>query len=141
MHAYKFLSYLLSLILVFFANTQVANSALFDFSGQTDQTVIEHLRLHVSKKDKQAWLDAEEGSWEKWLANKSGFLGRKLFWDPQNEEATLMIGWESRGRWKSIPQEEINAIQEKFEELARKGTGIQVGNPFPLIFEGELIPQ
>ncbi len=141
MHSYKALSSFLSLVLVFFANTQAVNSAVLNFSGQTDGTVIEHLRLHVAKKDKQAWLEAEKASWEKWLVNKNGFLGRKLFWDPKNEEATLMISWVSRAQWKSIPQQEIDAIQEQFEELARSGTGMEVGNPFPLTFEGELIPQ
>ena len=72
---------------------------------------------------------------------QDGFLGRQLFWDPEVEEATLLIGWKSKAVWKNIPQTEINLVQQNFEMIARKETGETIGNPFPLIFEGELIPE
>ncbi len=103
--------------------------------------IIEHLRLRVPSQKREAWLKAEKGSWEPWLAEKKGFLGRQLFWDDQNEEAVLIISWESREQWKAIPQSEIDEIQENFESLAREGTGDLKGNPFPLQFEGQLFPQ
>jgi hypothetical protein len=31
-------------------------------------------------------------------------------------------------------------VQERFEQLARRATGENQGNPFPLLFEGELQP-
>ena len=105
------------------------------------ESVVEHLKLDVPKKFKNAWLKAEEGSWEPWLLKQDGFLGRQLFWDPKVEEATLLIGWESRAVWKSISQAEINIVQQDFEKIARKETGKTRGNPFPLIFEGELNPE
>ena len=43
--------------------------------------------------------------------------------------------------WKSIPKSEIESIQKTFEKLARDQTGQISGNPFPINFEGELIPQ
>ena len=105
------------------------------------ESIVEHLKLDVPKKFKHAWLKAEEGSWEPWLLKQDGFLGRQLFWDPKSEEATLLIGWESRAVWKNIPQAEINLVQQDFEKIARKETGETSGNPFPLIFEGELNPE
>jgi len=105
------------------------------------ESVVEHLRLDVPKKFKNAWLKAEEGSWEPWLLKQDGFLGRQLFWDPKVEEATLLIGWESRAVWKNIAQSEINPVQQDFEKIARKETGETNGNPYPLIFEGELNPE
>ena len=105
------------------------------------ESIVEHLKLDVPKKFKNAWLKAEQGSWEPWLLKQDGFLGRQLFWDPKEEEATLLIGWESRAVWKSISQTEINLVQHDFEKIARKETGEQSGNPFPLIFEGELNPE
>ena len=104
-------------------------------------SVVEHLKLEVPKKFKDAWLKAEEGSWEKWLLKQDGFLGRQLFWDPNNEEATLLIGWESRTAWKNISQSEINLVQQEFEDIARNETGKNSVNPFPLIYEGELNPE
>ena len=105
------------------------------------ESIVEHLKLDVPKKFKNAWLKAEEGSWEPWLSKQDGFLGRQLFWDPKVEEATLLIGWESKEVWKSISQTEINLVQRDFEKIARKETGEITGNPFPLIFEGELNPE
>ena len=107
------------------------------------ESIVEHIKLDVPKKFKNAWLKAEEGSWEPWLLKQNGFLGRQLFWDPKGEEATLLIGWESRAGWKNISQSEINLVQQDFEKIARKETGELIGNrnPFPLIFEGELNPE
>ena len=104
------------------------------------ESVVEHLKLDVPKKFKNAWLKAEEGSWEPWLLKQDGFLGRQLFWDPKVEEATLLIGWESRAVWKNISQAEINLVQQDFEKIAREETGLKIGNPFTLIYEGELNP-
>ena len=104
-------------------------------------SIVEHLKLDVPKQFKNAWLKAEEGSWEKWLLKQDGFLGRQLFWDPKDQEATLLIGWESRAVWKNISQLEINLVQLDFEKIARKETGQSSGNPFPLLYEGELNPE
>ena len=106
-----------------------------------NESIVEHLKLDVPKKFKKAWLKAEEGSWEPWLLKQDGFLGRQLFWDPKVEEATLLIGWKSRAAWKNISQSEINLVQQDFEKIARDETGKTSGNPFPLIYEGELKPE
>ena len=36
---------------------------------------------------------------------------------------------------------EVETVQQRFETLAREQTGQSQGNPFPLVFEGELLPQ
>jgi len=128
-------------LIITLINVQEVHAAMNSGFQKTDQAIIEHLRLHVDDQNRKAWLDAEKGSWQQWLANKQGFLGRQLFWDPLREEAIVMITWASYSEWKDIPQGEIDAVQERFEHLAREGTGRETGNPFPLIYEGELIPQ
>ena len=126
---------------IFFGNVKnIQANSLLKVNFPKD-SVVEHLKLEVPKKFKNAWLKAEEGSWEPWLVKQDGFLGRQLFWDPKVEEATLLIGWKSRKDWKKISQAEINIVQEDFEKIARNETGETRGNPFPLIFEGELQPQ
>jgi uncharacterized protein (TIGR03792 family) len=109
-------------------------------NGEYDVAVVEHLRVKVPAAGRQAWLEAERGSWEPWLAQQAGFLGRELLWDGEREEGTLLIRWASRAQWKQIPEAEIEAVQERFEQLARRATGENQGNPFPLLFEGELQP-
>ena len=109
-------------------------------NGEYDVAVVEHLRVKVPAAGRQAWLEAERGSWEPWLAQQPGYLGRELLWDGEREEGTLLIRWASRAQWKQIPEAEIEAVQERFEQLARQATGENQGNPFPLLFEGELEP-
>ncbi len=106
-----------------------------------NESIVEHLKLDVPKKFKNAWLKAEKGSWEPWLLKQDGFIARQLFWDPKAEEATLLIGWKSRAVWKNISQTEIDLVQQDFEKIARQETGETSGNPFPLVFEGELNPE
>jgi uncharacterized protein (TIGR03792 family) len=103
--------------------------------------LVEHLRVKVPAEAVEAWISAERGSWEPWLEKQPGFLDRQLLWDPEREEGTLLIHWRDRDAWQSIPEAEIERVQQRFERLARQATGNDQGNPFPLVFEGELLPQ
>tara|TARA_Y100001968_G_scaffold624_1_gene486 strand:+ start:162 stop:617 length:456 start_codon:yes stop_codon:yes gene_type:complete len=137
----SFLFVSLIFLSVVFGNVKNIQAESFLKVNFPKESIVEHLKLDVPKKFKMAWLKAEEGSWEPWLLKQDGFLGRQLFWDSKTEEATLLIGWESRAVWKNISQTDINLVQQDFEKIARKETGETSGNPFPLIFEGELNPQ
>jgi uncharacterized protein (TIGR03792 family) len=115
------------------------------FPGQVEAApplvVVEQLRLKVPSQAVPAWLEAERGSWGPWLAQQPGFMRRQLFWDPERQEGTLLIYWASREQWQATSSEEQQQVQQRFELLARAGTGQEQGNPFPLIFSGELLPQ
>ena len=130
----------LCLAMLLAGHPDVAIAATEQPGGQLEVVVVEHLRIKVPADGRQAWLQAEQGSWEPWLQKQDGFLGRELLWDSAREEGTLLIRWASREQWKAIPEAEVEAVQERFEELAREATGQRQGNPFPLVFEGELIP-
>ena len=133
-------SLVLCLAMLLAGHPDVAIAATEQPGGQLEVVVVEHLRIKVPADGRQAWLEAEQGSWEPWLQKQDGFLGRELLWDSAREEGTLLIRWASREQWKAIPEAEVEAVQERFEELAREATGQRQGNPFPLVFEGELIP-
>ena len=122
-------------------SADVRFAAFADPEGGYDVAVIEHLRISVPAQGREAWLEAERGSWEPWLAQQSGFLGRDLLWDPETEEGTLLIRWSSRQAWKAIPSEQVAEVQNRFEQLAREVMALpqEMDNPFPLVFEGELI--
>ena len=129
---------------VFVLMGQSANvrfAAFADPDGGYDVAVIEHLRISVPAQGREAWLEAERGSWEPWLAQQTGFLGRDLLWDPETEEGTLLIRWSSREAWKAIPSEQVAEVQDRFEQLAREAMALpqEMDNPFPLVFEGELL--
>tara|TARA_Y100001968_G_scaffold332132_1_gene389201 strand:- start:4533 stop:4988 length:456 start_codon:yes stop_codon:yes gene_type:complete len=131
----------ITLFLLFFARTVDVNAALQGSLNNSEGIVIEHIKLNVPRKFKDIWLSAEKNTWEPWLEQQNGFLGRQLLWDKSREEATLLISWSSREVWKKIPQEEIQIVQQRFEKFSIDRTGSNKGNPFPLVFEGELLPQ
>ncbi len=131
--------FICTLIFIFFLPMQGA--AAFNQLPDNPNIVIEVLRLKVPSSYRKAWLNAEQATWGPWLSKQNGFLGRDLFWDSKNEEATLMIRWASRKDWKSISQFELDDLQERFETSARNETGLLKGNPFPLQFQGEFLPQ
>ena len=136
----RLMGLVLSLVMLLAGHPDGAIAAFQDPSGSYDVAVVEHLRVKVPVEGRQAWLAAEQGSWEPWLAQQDGFLDRQLLWDAEREEGTLLIRWASKDQWKAIPAEAVEAVQARFEELARQATGTTAGNPFPLVFEGELEP-
>lgn len=136
----RLISLAVCLLMLLAGHPDVAIAGSEQPGGRFEVAVVEHLRVKVPADARQAWLEAERGSWEPWLQQQEGYLGRDLLWDPQREEGTLLIRWASREQWKAIPEAEVEAVQERFEELARQATGSRQGNPFPLLFEGELQP-
>lgn len=108
--------------------------------------VVEHLRLRVPRQARSAWLEAERRSWESWLEQQKGFLGRDLYWDPAQQEGVLLIRWATLADWKRIDPAEVGRVQQRFEAAAREALGRTGGaggdeppdNPFPLVYSGAL---
>ncbi len=134
-------SFLICGLLFLFTEVQLAQASLMGTLKNSNTNVVEHIRLSVPAEDRKSWLIAEKESWEPWLDKQDGFLGRQLLWDQKQEEAFLLIKWSSRAKWKSIPQSEIDSVQELFEKISRELTQKDSTNPFPIKFEGELLPQ
>ena len=130
---------LLALVILFVGQPVMATQVSQPLGSDNTAVIIEQLRLKVPEANRAAWLEAEQGSWGPWLSKQSGFLGRELLWDPKKEEAMVLIRWASREQWKSIPQLELDDVQDRFERLARKATGQADGNPFPIEYESELL--
>ena len=124
--------------LLFQSNSELINA--LPMENYQNQIVIEELRLKVPAPYKQVWLETEKKIWEPWLSSKEGFLGRQLFWDKEKEQALILVNWESKKLWKSIPISEVNVVQQNFEDNVK--AALNVGeNPFKLIYEGELDKQ
>ncbi|MFM7265620.1 MAG: TIGR03792 family protein [Cyanobium sp.] len=123
-------------------------TAFADPDGALEVAVVEHLRVRVRADARAAWLEAEALSWEPWLRQQAGYLGRELRWDAEREEGVLLIRWASREQWKAIPEDEVARVQVRFEVLARRALGHAFAseeqppaNPFPLVHAGELEPR
>ena len=101
-------------ILIF--QTDITDLQALTMDNYQGETVIEELRLKVPAEVKAAWLNAEKEIWEPWLSSQDGFMGRKLFWNKEKEEALILVNWKSKKLWKSIPMSEVNVVQQKFED-------------------------
>ena len=125
-------------VLLFQSNSQILKA--FPMDKYQCETVTEELRLKIPSKFKAVWIKAEKEVWDPWLSIQDGYLGRKIFWDKEKEEALILVNWKNKRLWKSISIEEVNEIQEKFEENVKTSLNLNV-NPFNLIYEGELVEQ
>lgn len=108
--------------------------------GMAVSDVVEQLRLHVPSDQREIWLSAERSTWQPWLEAQSGFLGRDLYWDPDREEALLLIRWASREQWKAISDQDVESVQASFDAAAKTALHLadDAPSPFPLVAEGEL---
>ncbi len=125
-------------VVIFQTNFQIVKA--FSMENYLRGTVVEELRLMVPSEFKEVWLKAEKEVWEPWLSIQDGFIGRQIFFDKEKEEALILVSWKNKRLWKSISMNEVNAIQESFEENVKTALNINV-NPFNLIYEGELIQE
>ena len=133
-------SFFLIFILIFLFQSHYQNLRALPMDKYQSELVTEELRLAIPFKFKEVWLRAEKEIWEPWLSIQDGYLGRKIFWDKEKEEALILVNWKNKRLWKSISMKEVNEIQEKFEENVKTSLNLNV-NPFKLIYEGELVKQ
>ena len=122
---------------IFQSNTPNAFSFPMD---KTEKLIVEELRLNVPLEYKETWIKAEREIWEPWLSKQEGFLGRRIYYNDKKGEALLLVNWENRELWKNISAEEVNKIQNIFEESIKNSLNIEK-NPFEFIYEGELFEQ
>ncbi len=138
----KFQQFCLILVclVAFIFQSYIPNLQTFAMDNYQDQMVVEELRIKVPANLRATWLNAEKEIWDPWLSNQEGFLGRQLLWNKEKEEALILVNWESKKLWKSIPMSEVDLVQEKFENIVKTSLNIKE-NPFELIYEGELDKQ
>ena len=128
------------ILLVFIVSQSNYINALDLPMNKADENIVEELRLKVPLRYKEIWLKAEEEVWEPWLSKQDGFLERKIFYNQQAGEALVLVKWKNRNLWKNITDDEVNKIQEIYEETVTSTLGIET-NPFQFIYEGELFEQ
>ena len=102
--------------------------------------ITEELRLKIPSNYKDVWITAEKEIWEPWLSRQDGFLRRQIFWNKDKEEDLILVNWENKKLLKKIKINDIQKIQDKFEENVKASLDLNQ-NPFEIIYEGELLTQ
>ena len=98
-----------------------------------EPVAVEMLRLTVPAGLRDAWLQAEAQVWKPWLEQQPAYLGRDLYWDPQQEQAQVLIRWRSQEGWKAITEEEVAAVQARFVAAVNQATAEDAADPLPLV--------
>ena len=102
--------------------------------------VVEVLQMPVSAGQRQCWRQAEEAHWEPWLEQQDGYRGRELLWDPERQQAVVLVGWQSQQQWDAIPTSSIGSTEEAFNAQLRDCLGVNAEAPLPLQRTGALKP-
>jgi len=84
--------------------------------------VIEHLTFEVHADERAHWLAVEGETWSRFLERQPGFV-RKEVWverdDPHRIHA--LIWWSSEDQWKSIPLDDLTAVDTAMGHWFRQG--------------------
>ncbi|MGB6298984.1 MAG: TIGR03792 family protein [Rivularia sp. (in: cyanobacteria)] len=79
--------------------------------------VIELLKFKIAPKHREKYIQRDAEIWTKALVDYPGFLGKELWINPNDPtELVMVIRWESREQWKSILPQEIDAIEQRFDQ-------------------------
>jgi uncharacterized protein (TIGR03792 family) len=86
----------------------------------------EWLRYRVPLEFQPAFLQADADIWTTVLSRQPGFMLKQIWLNPKDpEEVNLVIQWQSKESWKSIPhlllqeteQQFVKALGQQFELL------------------------
>ena len=135
----KSLTCLIFFVYIIFQNNYLVVNAS-TMNQYQEMPIIEELRLSIPAKYKKVWLRAENEIWEPWLSEQKGYEGRQIFYNEEKEEALVLVKWQNKALWKSISMDEVNQIQEIFEENIKENLN-KSNYPFKFIYEGELLNQ
>ncbi|MEM8611249.1 MAG: TIGR03792 family protein [Cyanobacteria bacterium P01_H01_bin.105] len=79
--------------------------------------VIEWLKFRVDATQRNRYLAIDEEIWTSALAMYPGFLDKTTWLDPNHDdEVIFVISWATRDQWKAIPEDELNQINQRFDD-------------------------
>ena len=83
--------------------------------------VIEWLEFTVVPEVREKFIQVDREIWTATLEKFSGFLGKEVWLDPNRvDRVSLVIRWQTREQWKSIPQEILVQTEKAFEKQIGK---------------------
>ncbi|MEG4069697.1 TIGR03792 family protein [Microcoleus sp. Pol11C2] len=79
--------------------------------------VIEWLKFKVPQENWEHFIQRDQEVWTAGLKSLDGFLGKEVWVDPVENEVVMVIRWETREKWKSVPQSTIEELDAKMGDL------------------------
>ena len=79
--------------------------------------VIEWLEFKVVPKFRERFVQIDREVWTATLEKYPGFLGKEVWLDPSKvDRVFLVIRWQTREQWKSIPQAILAETEREFAQ-------------------------
>jgi uncharacterized protein (TIGR03792 family) len=76
---------------------------------------IEWLKFIVSPELREKFIEKDAQIWTAKLATYPGYLGKEIWLNPDRpEEIIMIVRWESREQWKSIPLQDLEETERQF---------------------------
>ncbi|NJK39241.1 MAG: TIGR03792 family protein [Oscillatoriales cyanobacterium RM2_1_1] len=79
--------------------------------------VIEWLEFDVPKAQQEAFIKRDEEVWTEGLKTSPGYIGKEVWSDPFQDKVILVIRWQTREDWKSVPQAKIDQLDQQMGDL------------------------
>ena len=79
--------------------------------------IIELLKFKIAPEHREKFIQKDAQIWTAALANYPGFLAKEVWINPNDPTELITVNrWETREQWQSIPQEEVDAINQSFDK-------------------------
>ncbi len=79
--------------------------------------VVELLKFKVIPGKQDLFIQQDKAVWTKALSAYPGFVSKQVWLNPtEPTEVNIVIHWRTREQWKAIPQGEIDAITQEFDQ-------------------------
>jgi len=79
--------------------------------------IIEWLRFKVPSEKWEAFILRDQEVWTAGLKSFPGYLGKEIWVDAVENEVVMLIRWETREQWKSVPQSTIDELDGNMGDL------------------------
>ena len=92
--------------------------------------VIEWLKVKVPIELREKYVQKDAEIWTATLSKYPGYVGKEIWFNPKDEsELIMVIHWETKEAWESIPASVLAEADRQFNEA--------MGQLFPFVEEGE----
>lgn len=111
-------------------NFRLINSNDRVIALQIETMVIEWLKVRVPLELRETYIQKDAEIWTETLSKYSGYVGKEIWFNPQDEsELIMVIYWDTKDAWKSIPASVLEDTDRRFTEA--------MGQTFPFVEERE----
>ena len=84
--------------------------------------VIEWLSFRVEPELREEFIKKDKAIWTATLSQQAGFLSKEVWIDPaKSDRLYLVIRWQTREQWKSVPLELLAETDAKFMSAMGQG--------------------